>query len=108
MDFKSVKVIKKQGQAEELLQTRRGKGEITVTQSWNKRQPTVAKMEKVTSGQYTNSYCTSVNFLFLPLCCGGTKMLTLGEASKLRTIGNCSDFIFAVFLYFFLSVQILK
>ena len=35
-------------------------------------------------------------------------MLTLGEASKVRTIGNYSDFIFAAFLYFFLSVQILK
>ena len=28
-------------------------------------------------------------------------MLTLGEASKVRTIGNYSDFIFAAFLYFF-------
>lgn len=63
----------------------------------------MAKMEKVTSGQYTNSYCTSVNFLFLPLCCGCTKMLTLREVSKVRTIRNCSDFIFAAFLYFFIS-----
>lgn len=63
----------------------------------------MAKMEKVTSGQYVNSYCSNVTFLFLPLCCGCTKMLTSGQVSEVRTIGNYSDFIFAAFLYFFIS-----
>ena len=103
MHFKSVEVIKNKDRLRNCYRLEEAKEKSQQHNPGAKKGPQWQKMEKVTSGQYINSYCSNVNFLFLPLCCGCRKMFTLGEVSEVRTIGNYSDFIFPAFLYFFIS-----
>lgn len=102
--FKSVKVVKNKDRLRNCNRLERLEEKSQQHNPATKKGPQWQKMEKVTSGQYINSYCTNVNFSvsYHYAVVGCTKMLTLGKSVR-GDNENYSDFISADFLYFFIS-----